>query len=201
MKIRNSKTVQDENITRRAWLLILECFCLFSAVASSRCPFAINIATTIPTRSQKRAPMDVRALLHVQKFACAHDGTAAPESKSSLAGSRWNLTEYQGALGPITEAPMPTACPTHVARAAACPRGTCYPTHNSPSSPLASPHHDHIPIKTSPKLLLPDGERRKAFAYGGWLPATAIPSHWVLPWHQGLADETPGLRYRDEGTP
>lgn len=100
----------------------------------------------------ERPPMDVRAILHVQKFAHARAGMAAPESKSSLAGSGQSLAECQGALGLITDTPVPTAGPTEVAMAAARPQGTCYPMHISP----ASPHHDLIPIKTSPELLLPD---------------------------------------------
>ena len=58
MKIRNCKTVLAESLTRRAnaWVLILEYFCRFSAIANSRCPTAINIATTagsVPVGSQK----------------------------------------------------------------------------------------------------------------------------------------------------
>lgn len=57
MSCQNLK-LQAESISRRAnaWLLILEWFCRFSAVASSHHPTAINIATTagyVPARSQK----------------------------------------------------------------------------------------------------------------------------------------------------
>lgn len=98
------------------------------------------------------ASMDARAILHMQKnctcscgYGCAYSPT--PEHKSSLAESRRSLAEYQGALGPITDAAVAAAGPAQAARTAACPRGTAPRLH--PSSP-----HPMIPsqLKPAPRL-------------------------------------------------
>lgn len=120
------------------------------------------------------ASMDACAILHMQKncmcscrYGCAYSST--PECKSSLAESRWSLAEYQGALGPISAAAVPTAGPAQAAGTAACPEAQL----------LGFTPHLPIPIKTSPKALLPDREVWKVCVCRILLPATGPGSQVI----------------------
>jgi len=143
------------------------CYCKFPL---SHCHQYCHHRRIRPCWVTERAPVDVRAILYAQNLARAHAGLAVP----TVLHQKFSVAEYQGALGPTTETPVPTAGPTLLARAAACPQVTCYPMHSSPVSPLTLPHHDLISVKTSPKSLLPDREMRLAYGYGGSLPATCL---------------------------